>query len=281
MRRIIVLSSLAGLFLSSSGRPAAPAADRLRQPVVVELFTSEGCSSCPPADALLLQLDRMQPVPGALVIALSEHVDYWDRLGWRDPFSSPVFSRRQEGYSQRFRLGSLYTPQVVIDGTREAVGNDARRIDEAIRESAKAEKLQIRISSVFTNNQGVPAVHVQVAAQERPAASGRGKLTVALAENAVVSHVRAGENSGRKLEHVAVVRGLLELGRLNADGAFAADIPLTGAFAQWGGRRIIAFVQDQNYGRIRGAAFLLLSPAGPNQHSDADPLASEVKQLSN
>jgi hypothetical protein len=265
MRRVLILSALAGLFLSSSGRPAAPGTDKLRQPVVVELFTSEGCSSCPPADALLLQLDRMQPVPGALVIALSEHVDYWDRLGWRDPFSSPVFSRRQEGYSRRFRLGSLYTPQVVIDGTQEAVGNDGPRIQDAIRQSTKPDKLQIRISPVFTNSQGAPSVHIQVEPQEKPAASGTGEVTVALAESAVVSHVRAGENSGRKLEHVAVVRSLMELGRLNADGAFAADIPLTGAFAQWGGKRIIAFVQDQNYGRIRGAALRLLSPAGPNQ----------------
>src|SRR6266853_1059238 len=116
----IILSSLAGFLLSSSGTPAAPATDKPRQPVVVELFTSEGCSSCPFADALLLKLDRMQPVPGALVIALSEHVDYWDRLGWKDPFSSPVFSRRQEGYGRRFHLESVYTPQVVINGDSEA-----------------------------------------------------------------------------------------------------------------------------------------------------------------
>src|ERR1700683_4275790 len=116
MRLSIILSSIA-CFLAFSyiGKTATPAEDGLRQPVIVELFHSEGCSSFPPADALLQKLDQTQPVQGALVIALSEHVDYWDRLGWKDPFSSPVFTRRQEGYGRSFRLDSSYTPQMVID----------------------------------------------------------------------------------------------------------------------------------------------------------------------
>src|ERR1700688_2555956 len=142
-RLSIVLSSLAGfLLVVSSGTSATVPTDKQPRAVVVELFTSEGCSSCPPADALLLKLDRTQPIPGALVIPLSEHVDYWDHLGWRDPFSSPVFSRRQEGYGQRLHPDGIYTPQVVIDGTSEALGSDARQVQDAIRQSIKVDKLQ-------------------------------------------------------------------------------------------------------------------------------------------
>ncbi|HTA47690.1 MAG TPA: DUF1223 domain-containing protein [Bryobacteraceae bacterium] len=257
MRLFIILSFLA---LSASGAPAISDSSKPVQPVVVELFTSEGCSSCPPADALLLRLDRTQPVPGALVIALSEHVDYWDHLGWRDPFSSPVFSRRQERYGQLFHVDS-YTPQIVVDGTSQAVGSDTREVESAIRRSAGADKLNVGISEVFRNSEGVPAVHVQVEPSGKSAGRNPAQVEIALAENVVVSHVRAGENNGRKLDHVAVVRSLTAVGSLNSAGAFNADIPLTSELGQWSGKRIIAFVQDRQTGRIRGAAFRLFVPA--------------------
>src|ERR1700674_5650923 len=212
MRLSIIPPALAALLLACADTPAAPESDGARRPVIVELFTSEGCSSCPPADALLQKFDRDQPVPGALVIVLSEHVDYWDRLGWKDPFSSPAYSRRQEAYERRFRLGSVYTPQVVVDGTSEAVGSDARQISTAIRQSLKADKLAVRISSVFKNSQGVPSVCVQVDASEKAAARGCVEVMIALVENSVVCYVLRGESSGRKLFHVAVVRILIDLG---------------------------------------------------------------------
>jgi hypothetical protein len=262
VRLSIFLSLLAGLLSSTSS--GTPAVDKPPQPVVVELFTSEGCSSCPPADALLLKLDRAQPIPGALVIPLSEHVDYWDHLGWRDPFSSPVFSRRQEGYNQRLQRKDVYTPQAVIDGVFEALGSDAQQVQNAIRKSIQADRLQVRISPVFRNSRGAAAVRVQVDAS--------GKLTdrsahviVAVAENAVVSDVLRGENSGRKLDHVAVVRSLTDLGAVDAVGAFHADFLLTDELEHWNGRRLIAFVQNQQYGRIRGAAAQLLAPAAQDR----------------
>ncbi len=260
MRLFVALLSLAGFLLASSFSTLAKSP---LQPVVVELFTSEGCSSCPPADALLLKLDKTQPVPGVLVIALSEHVDYWDHLGWRDPFSSPVFSRRQEAYGQRLHTDA-YTPQVVVDGTTEALGSDAGQVQDAILQSAKADKLQVQISPVFRNIKGVPTVHIQIDPSGKAANQGAAQLKVALAENAVISDVLRGENSGRKLDHVAVVRSLVDLGRLNANGTFSADLRLTGELGHWNGKRIIAFVQNQQYGRIQGAAFRLLSAALPN-----------------
>ncbi|NJL72319.1 MAG: DUF1223 domain-containing protein [Candidatus Competibacteraceae bacterium] len=102
--------------------PKVHAANSNEQQVVVELFTSEGCSSCPPADKLLAELQNVDPP----IIILSEHVDYWDYLGWRDPFSSPIFTRRQQLYSKVFDQKSLYTPQMVVDGTFAFVGTDGK-----------------------------------------------------------------------------------------------------------------------------------------------------------
>src|SRR5258708_34717196 len=118
-----------------------------RIPVVVELFTSEGCSSCPPADNVLTQLDQRQPVAGVEVIALSEHVDYWDSLGWKDRFSSPLFSARQEEYGRLFRVDSVYTPQVVVNGQAQALGSDADSVQEAIRAVAQGPRANVEISN--------------------------------------------------------------------------------------------------------------------------------------
>ena len=123
-----------------------------RVPVVIELFTSEGCSSCPPADALLMQLDQLSPVPGAEIIALSEHVDYWNYIGWSDPFSSGAYSERQQAYAQAMRLtggrGDVYTPQMVVDGQFEFIGGNTAKAREAIAQAAAFPKAEVTLTVI-------------------------------------------------------------------------------------------------------------------------------------
>src|SRR5579862_4403613 len=144
MARRTVVTGLA----SADGKQvsaASGAPDAASTPVLVELFTSEGCSSCPPADALLSRLGRTQPISGADIIALEEHVDYWDRLGWKDPFSSEAATARQSEYGQAFGGGQVYTPQMIVDGRTEFVGSSDTDALRAIRAASQASKPAVKL----------------------------------------------------------------------------------------------------------------------------------------
>ncbi len=228
-----------------SGAVAASAVEPTRTPVLLELFTSEGCSSCPPADRLLQTLDHTQPVAGADLIVLSEHVDYWDQLGWKDPFSSAEFTQRQTQYSNVFHIDSIYTPQLVIDGRKEVVGNDSAAARAAIEDVIKSPKAQLTLSTPVRDGD-----HINVRV-DLPAGSGHGVLYLVLAENAMQTHVLRGENSGRSLTHVGVVRKLIKIGDPKKDEAFTKDVQVSvdkGVGAQ--GLRLVAFLQDSRTARI-------------------------------
>ncbi len=218
-------------------------AAQVRVPVIVELFTSEGCSSCPPADKLLSEIARTQPVANAEVLVLSEHVDYWNRLGWRDPFSSAAFSQRQNQYAAAFRKDGVYTPQMVVDGRTEFIGSSTRDATKAIQDAAARMKAKVTLSrsgdGLIINVEGVPVKF-------------DADVYLAITESGLRSNVTAGENSGHMLEHTGVVRELTVVGRTK-NGAFSKKAVIPPADA---GRKAIVFVQDRRSQEILGAASL-------------------------
>jgi hypothetical protein len=216
-----------------------------RVPVLVELFTSEGCSSCPPADALLARLDATQFVPGADAIVLSEHVTYWNDLGWRDPFSSDVMTERQNHYAQQFGLSSVYTPQAVVDGSTEVLGSDAAALGRAIAHAELKPRPQLAIEGVTRQ---ADTIHFTVRSSE----TTHGMLMAALAEDGTQSSVARGENAGRTLRHVAVVRSIKQLGRDAADGR---PLMLNGSGLQStpaAKQRLVVFLVDPQTGHVEG-----------------------------
>ena len=228
------------------------AAPTTHTPVIVELFTSEGCSSCPPADTLLSHLEKTQPIPGVEVIGLGEHVDYWNHGGWADRFSSPAFSARQSDYSNAFRKDTVYTPQMIVDGRTEFVGSDEDLARNAITRAARQPKAQVSVTQTGST------LSVRVDHLPASTASDISEVVLAITEDGLSSSVGGGENAGRRLVHSAVVRQLTVLGRVS--GSVFTAVPSVKSF---GGRRgnfhAIVFVQKHASRQIVGAAEISLS----------------------
>lgn len=243
-----MIATLSLLLVGLFGAAASPV---VRTPVLVELFTSEGCSSCPPADALLARFLETQPVDGAEIVPLELHVDYWDRLGWKDPFSSPAFSRRQEGYSRIFGAESVYTPQMVVDGAEAFAGGDAGLATSAIKTAVARPHLTVGVSAAL----GGDTVCIAADAPTAPAdATETIGVVIALVEDGLTSAVKRGENNGRTLTHVAVTRRLETIGTLDRD-AFAGEGQWKlGAGWQRQKLRVVAFLQGQKTRRVYGSA---------------------------
>jgi hypothetical protein len=220
----------------------ASAADSTRTPVLVELFTSEGCSSCPPVDRLVTDLQQRQPIPGAQVILLSYHVDYWNQLGWSDRFSSHDYSARQERYAQLLVQDSVYTPELVINGKE---GGPDRLNDDIRTASVSAQNVVLSLA---------PKQSQVIAISAHGPANGHAHIYAAVTEDGLTTSVRAGENGGRTLSHSGVVRRFTDLGQLD-NGSFARDF--TPALdPQWQRSKLtfVCFAQDTATGKVLGVA---------------------------
>lgn len=192
--------------------------------VIVELFTSEGCSSCPPADQLLKKLSEEEVIHGAQVVALEEHVDYWNHLGWKDPFSAAEFSRRQEEYAGVFRNDGVYTPQMIVDGQAEFTGSQERKAREAIAQSAGMPKANVEILPAARDVSNPGAFDLRVSNVPGEASGTKLELWLAVTESGLHSDVKAGENSGETLRHAAVVRVLQKVADVQSRGAITKRV---------------------------------------------------------
>jgi hypothetical protein len=220
---------------------------------LVELFTSEGCSSCPPADALLGEIVQDARKQGRRVFGLAFHVDYWNQLGWTDPYSTPAHSRRQRSYARAFKNYQVYTPQMIVNGTEDFVGSDRRRSRAAIEAALKRPgRAQVKLQQDEASAHGSLAISYVVAGVARGTV-----LNVAVVERNVMSTVKRGENGGRTLRHENVVRAFQTL-RLDNSGkgtvhlALPADLVYSKASA-------IGYVQEADTGAVLGATSMTLA----------------------
>jgi hypothetical protein len=247
--RNICLAGFVGLLALGWSRSAHAEERMERTPVVVELFSSEGCSSCPPADSLLRSLDA-QPIPGVEVLALEMHVDYWNGLGWADPFSQSAFTRRQARYAEVFENRGSYTPQMVVDGRAEFLGsNRERALDEISRAATESRRDRAQVQLSRSNNKLSVSASV-------PHVDG-AEVLLAFTESGLSSQVTRGENAGQQLSHGPVVRQLRKLGTLQ-HGNLSTEVALTSNDQQH--TRAVVFVQDPKSMKILGAAQLVLTP---------------------
>jgi hypothetical protein len=243
---VFMVSATEVVWASHRGLP--PAALRGGStPVIVELFSSEGCSSCPPADAWLSSVDRSQSVEGVAVVALEEHVDYWDRLGWRDPFAQPQFGERQRGYARVLLDRRVFTPEIVVDGHSVVENGDEDRAARDLQAAAGEARAHVTLSRRGN--------HVTIDVSDIPSPTDEpSEIWLAVTESGLSSDVATGENAGRRLVHAPIVRILRKVGSAST-GAFHGDVDVA-LDITWAPRalRFVAFVQRATGRRIVGAS---------------------------
>jgi hypothetical protein len=252
IRNKLTLSAVLILVTMVPEAASAQASGTARVPVLVELFTSEGCSSCPPADKLLAVLQREQPVASADIIALEEHVDYWEKDGWHDRFSSSQYTDRQNQYIPRLKFNDVYTPQMVVDGSVQFVGNDPRKALDSISHAAETPKIPLTLSGPVVDGKHILC---SVSAGSGPLQLPKGDLYAVVVQPSASTEVKAGENGGRHLEHVNVVRSMQRIGKVQdlASGPvkFSLGVPSNTTPTDL---RLVVFAQGPGQGVIAGAA---------------------------
>ncbi len=248
MRTLLISLTVAAMGCAAS--TIASAQNAHGGPILVELFTSEGCSSCPPADAWLRAIDASQPFPQQLIV-LSEHVDYWNHDGWKDPYSSHPLTERQSDYEQILREDSSYTPQVIVDGTSQAKLGDANEVRQVFEKSAAAPKIPVSINSIII---GPGSVRVHVDADGRTT-TRNADVYLAITLDHAESQVLRGENGGRHLVHTAVVVDFQKIGALKKGSTFSKDVEVKlNSPVDPKNLRVIAFVQESGPGKVLGSA---------------------------
>lgn len=259
MRRVVgflvkALGAIAAVvLLSGFGAYAAAASPATSTPVFVELFTSEGCSSCPPADELLAAIE--QKIPN--VVVLSEHVTYWNHDGWTDPFSTAESTDRQADYVYRMGLKSSYTPEMVVDGKKEFIGSDARAATDAIKGAMDDARTPVSISGVTVGADR--RVNFEIVTGTVRSSS---VLFVVAAQDEGTKHVSTGENGGHTLRHVMIARSFTQAAKIKGGGSYSGHLAVKLPEAVSGsGWHLVAFVQQGRGGAVVGAA----SAAVPNE----------------
>jgi hypothetical protein len=216
---------------------------------IVELFTSEGCSSCPPADSLLGQINLKRTDAGQLIVGISEHVTYWNDLGWKDPYSSSVFTDRQTVYASRLSPEGSYTPEMVLNGRDQFVGGDGSALERALRDDARREHFVLHVVSSTPASDGID---VKFAFEGNP--SKPLDIIAVLVDDMDRSNVLRGENGGRQLQHVSVARSMTHVATVRDDGEQSVHLSYPQGFStgSGSGHHLILFAQEPHQGAILG-----------------------------
>ncbi len=260
MMRLEIVVACGALALSSAaGLPVAKPLLQVSQPsqppsagqqaLLVELFTSEGCSSCPPADDLLRRINGKRTDDGKLIIGVSEHVTYWDHGGWKDPFDSDAITDRQTQYSEKFHLDSPYTPQMIVNGKTQLIGSDGKALLQAIQD---AQPQPVTVKIVSSTIEGKAIAMVVSVAGELP--KHGADLFAVVAQDETTTNVTAGENKGRTLENSAVARTFEKVGKVKNAGETTVRIPLPGDLKTTteSRRHLIVWAQEPDLGPVLG-----------------------------